>query len=226
MKTLNRIKIRLLKSKYANERCVIIGNGPSLKKHDLRKLDNEYVFIVNRGYFAYKLGLKKADFFIVSDPFTYDKYRSEIDQADVRMKFYRDNVCKDCKKGIILSNINNYEMHQGHFSKDLQIGINSGHSVVLDAIQVCFYMGFSEVYLIGCDFDYSQKETHFYGAGELETQRKAVMPIEKVFSSFKVANEVFLKHKRQLFNASKGGALEELCRVEFDKVFNGKTNIQ
>lgn len=37
-----------LKNKYKGKRCFIIGNGPSVKKMDLQKLQGEYVFTVNQ----------------------------------------------------------------------------------------------------------------------------------------------------------------------------------
>ena len=43
-----------LKDIHRGERCVIIGNGPSLKNTDIRKLRSEYTFGMNRVYLAFE----------------------------------------------------------------------------------------------------------------------------------------------------------------------------
>jgi hypothetical protein len=42
-----------LKDAYRGKRCFIIGNGPSLKRTDLTKLQGEYTFGMNRIYLLF-----------------------------------------------------------------------------------------------------------------------------------------------------------------------------
>ena len=48
------------KDLHTGERCFLVGNGPSLSKLDLRKLDGELAFTVNRGYLAASVGWLKG----------------------------------------------------------------------------------------------------------------------------------------------------------------------
>lgn len=41
------------------------------------------------------------------------------------------------------------------FSDDIVRGVYSGYTVAYDMIQIAVYMGFSEIYLIGADFNYN-----------------------------------------------------------------------
>ena len=58
-------KTKKLQNSFSGKRCIIIGNGPSLKKVDFSLLSNEYTFGLNRVYII----IKKIGFsttFIVS----------------------------------------------------------------------------------------------------------------------------------------------------------------
>ena len=46
-------RLASLKGKYKGERVFIIGNGPSLNKTPLDKLDGEFTFAMNRFYLMY-----------------------------------------------------------------------------------------------------------------------------------------------------------------------------
>ncbi|MDP9250710.1 MAG: hypothetical protein M3O78_05020, partial [Chloroflexota bacterium] len=43
-----------LRDRHAGERCVIVGNGPSLRGMDLSVLRGEVTFGLNRGYLAFQ----------------------------------------------------------------------------------------------------------------------------------------------------------------------------
>lgn len=48
-----------------------------------------------------------------------------------------------------------YFPHQAPFSQDISKYVCQGFSVVYGAIQIAAYMGFSEIYLLGVDHNYS-----------------------------------------------------------------------
>ena len=50
------------KDKYKGKRCFIIGNGPSLKKHDLTLLKDEFVLTVNSMTITKEFDLITTDF--------------------------------------------------------------------------------------------------------------------------------------------------------------------
>ena len=87
------------------------------------------------------------------------------------------------------------------------------------AIAIAMYMGFKKIYLIGCDCsnlnkhivnDISDAEKSDYLATEIaNTQVKGYHHMRKI------AEERGVK----IFNATRGGALEEFERVNFDELF-------
>ena len=61
-------KIDALRNRHKGERCVIIGNGPSLKQTDLSKLRDVYTVGMNRFYLAFPdLGFSTSCLLSVND---------------------------------------------------------------------------------------------------------------------------------------------------------------
>src|SRR5258707_4353418 len=90
---LNSPALGTFKDLHKGERCFLVGNGPSLSKLDLTKLDGELAFTVNRGYLAERLGLPRTPYYLITDPLTYAPYVQEVRRAHVGTLFYRADVC-------------------------------------------------------------------------------------------------------------------------------------
>ena len=209
------------------ERCFLVGNGPSLAKLDLQKLVGEVAFTVNRGYLAARLGLPKTPYYVITDPLTYAPYAAEVRNADLGTRFYRADVCDlpeyrdaiDREEAICFPFHRTPTMDEGYFAEDATLGVFRGFTVLLDAAQLAFTMGCREVYVIGCDLDYQQANTHVYGTGPIEQERLTVMPIPKVLKAMSVAARVFESAGRVFANAGVGGELNTIPRVEFARLF-------
>jgi hypothetical protein len=215
------------KDRHKGERCFLIGNGPSLAELDLTQLRGEVAFTVNRGYLAARVGLPRTPYYIITDPLTYQPYLAEVRRAPVGLRFYRADVfdlpeyidAPDREPAIRVPFHRTPTMDEGHFAEDATHGVFRGFTVLLDAAQLAFMMGCSEVYLIGCDLDYHRPDTHVYGTGPIEQQRLDVMPIPKVLQAMAVAETVFRRHGRILANAGIGGRLDTIPRVAFSSLF-------
>ena len=80
-----KISLKLLqeiKKEYSNKKVIVIGNGPSLLKTDLRDIKKnreDYVLIASNGFYLYteEKGVK-ADIYIVEDPFPAEDMRDKI----------------------------------------------------------------------------------------------------------------------------------------------------
>lgn len=215
------------KNRHKGTRCFLVGNAPSLARLDLGKLNGELMFTVNRGYLAAPLGLPHAPYHVVADPMTYQPYAEEIRRAVVGLRFYRADVvalpeyrnAPDREPAIEVPFHQAPTMDEGHFSEDATRGVYRGFTVLLDAAQLAFLMGCSEVYIIGCDLDYQQAATHVYPSGPVEQQRRHVMPIPRVLQAMAVAAQTFQRHGQIFANAGVGGRLDSIPRVTFSSLF-------
>jgi hypothetical protein len=215
------------KDRHKGERCFLVGNGPTLSRLDLRKLEGELAFTVNRGYLAAQFGLPKTPYYLITDPLTYGPYAREVRAADVGVRFYRADVCDlaeyseapDKEAATRVPFFRTPTMDEGFFAEDATAGVYRGFTVLLDAAQIAFMMGCREVYVIGCDLDYQQAETHVYGTGPIEQTRLNVMPIPKVLTAMAVAARFFERHGRVFANAGVGGRLDSIPRVSYSRLF-------
>ncbi len=222
---------------HRGERCFVVGCAPSLQHLDLARLRGEWAFTVNRGYLAASLGLPQTPYYVVGDPHTYRAYWQEIRAASLGRRFYRANVidlpeyqaAADREPAICYPYHEAPTMDEGHFATDIMAGAYRGFTVVLDAVQLAYFMGFAEVHIIGCDLDYQASQTHIYGTGAYEQRRINDMPISRVLQAMTVAAEVFRRDGRVLSNAGVGGRLNNIPRVSFTSLFqsgvSGKNTI-
>jgi hypothetical protein len=212
---------------HARQRCFLVGMAPSLRELDLTKLEGELAFTVNRGYLAAGLGLPRTAYYVVSDPLTYQPYVEEIRRADVGLRFYRADVCdlpeyRDAagrEPAVRFPFHREPTMDEGYFAEDATTGTYRGFTVLLDAAQLAFMMGFSDVIIIGCDLDYDGALTHVYGTGPIEERRRHDMPIPRTLQAMAVAAAAFERHGRRLVNAGVGGRLDTIPRVPYASLF-------
>ena len=112
--------------------------------------------------------------------------------------------------------------------------------MVLFAAMIAIYMGFKEIYFIGCDMTgYEQIsvmagkdiELHAYAMDDKERANIKIAHQEKIsaenffegfykmFMEFRLLNNYANKINVKLFNATEGGVLQELERVPYESLF-------
>lgn len=232
-------------NRFQGQRCFIIGNGPSLNRHDLSLLENEYSFGVNSFYYKTRETGFRPTFYVVEDSSVMKENVAEIRAYEAPFKFfptiYRTLHPKtpntfffNMNRGFYEKTSPNYAVPR--FSTDASRVLYCGQSVTYINLQLAFFMGFTEVYLIGMDFDYVIPESHkrtgdvllsdtddmnhfhkdYFGKGKTWKDPK----LDRVLNNYRMANLVFTSVGRKIFNATKGGKLEEFKRVDYDSIFN------
>lgn len=148
------------KEKYKGKRCFIVLNGPSINGHDLSKLKNEYVFASN--YF-YNAPLSK-----VVDPNFYCWLDAKVFDSESVLDVY-NGIKSSCPNATLLLNykanskinfdLSTYFVYTKHIPNAFNVkgdlsGICSNFSTVaFFAIVSAIYMGFSNIYILGLDFE-------------------------------------------------------------------------
>lgn len=112
------------------------------------------------------------------------------------------------------------------FSDDIVRGVYSGYTVAYDMIQIAVYMGFSEIYLIGADFNYNgdaaQKGNHVYDSKFQDKRKMAGRSyIDCSINAMEVSRKYAEAHGIKIYNATRGGKLEVFERKELDELFKG-----
>ena len=229
----NSNRIRALKDIHKNERCFIIGTGPSLNETPLSLIKDEILFGVNTLYNGFEKWDIYPQYYAFGDPLTFDTHYKNILTLDTTLfigdggldKFLKHSECYSqlCKNPpLLIPNLGWMWDDENNFSEDLTIGAFNGDTILVDiCLQVSFYMGFSEVYLLGMDLDYS-REHHFDGT--IENPQIAFPSHSGNFSfilkSLETCKQIYESNDRKIFNSTVGGKLEMFPRMLLEKVMN------
>jgi hypothetical protein len=223
-------KIKKFHNLHKGERCFILATGPSLQKTNVKLIKDEILFGVNTLFRGMKdLGLKKVDYYAVQDRNMFDQYYKDLLSLDTTFflgilaaKKYLSNKEEYEKyqknEPILLRSLQRIR-HSGWKTKNITRGVYGSHLVPVGmCLPIAYYLGFNEVYLLGCDCDYSGKKQHFDGfkvAKEKFPKHQEKYWIE-VFREFEIYKEGFEADGRKIYNATPGGKLEifERKRIE------------
>lgn len=214
--------ISQFKNKYKGERCFIIGNGPSLTVDDLEKLNGEITFASHGIYYIFDQTDWRPTFYCAQDAkFIRNNYDVIKNNCLDCQKFfgvvrYLDDYPKftkyDCLVNLI---VEKFVDNCPKFSKDLTVGAYEGLTVTYFSIQLAVYMGFKEIYLLGVDHFYSGDENDHFSKNDVCTNKPQT---EKSTYSYRVANKYANENGIKIYNATRGGHLEEFERIDFDKI--------
>jgi hypothetical protein len=239
--THNEIKLQKLHNIHKGKRAFIIGNGPSLNKCDLHLLKDEITFGVNAIYLNYKNMGFYPTYYVVEDIFVAEDRKNEINSLKGPIKFFGNylNYCIDGSDDVIWLNVQmKYSDYLDfpHFTTKAARMVWTGGTVSYICLQLAYYMGITEVYLVGFDHSYkipkdaeinendiistSDDPNHFnsnyFGKGYRWHDPK----VDRMEKAYLRAKENFEADGRKIFNATVGGNLNIFERVEYKGLFS------
>lgn len=242
-------RLKTLKDAYRGKRIFVIGNGPSLNKTPLNLLKYEYTFGVNGIYRLYDKIDWKPTFYTITDRRVISDIYKDVNALTSSIFFFdekfRGLLREDKDTFYFSSRLKGDNSNDQYFSYDISKNIRHSNTVVGWAIQIASYMGFEEIYLIGCDLGYKINDNvldegskafggkrgmlltgtqdddpnHFdpsyFGRG-----RKWHVPNEKgmIFHHEKYRDAIEGQGKK-IMNATIGGVLEAYPRINFYSLF-------
>lgn len=223
--------LKEMHNKYKGKRCFIICTGPSLTIEDLEKLSDEYCFGMNSTCLCHDKTKWKSDFFSVQDVAVFRKINQAMLTTDNGTVFIPSGFTK---VGQVLDSwiqyqtqgsYHIYEMryktrYYARFSDDCYISVYDGYSISYSIMQLAIYLGFDEIYLLGCDCSYLGKKQHFIEHGHCDVSFKEAP--NKLFAAYNTALQYASTHNVKIFNATRGGALEIFPRVILEDVLKKK----
>ena len=218
-----------LRNRFIGERCFIIGNGPSLKQTDLVRLKAEFTIGLNRIYLNYSNMGFEPTFYCCVNSKVVDQFAAEIDQVH-SIKFVADRA-----RDQLQNHRNTFffdSIPEVGFNPDLSTGKwYEGWTVTYCAMQVAFYLGFSEVILVGVDH-------YFKDSGPPDTATTAVDSDVNHFhpdyfgegtvweypnltrseQSYEIAKNVYEWNGRSLLDATIGGHLQIFDKCDYETI--------
>ena len=224
-------RIRNFHNKYAGKRCFIIGNGPSLRNMDMKKLENEYTFGMNRIFLMFQeLGFKTSFLVSVND-LVIEQSKDEIINVDIPT-FISWRARRWLEPQDNLHYL--FTSYTGKkFAKDATKRLWEGATVTYTCLQLAFYMGFSKAILIGVDHSFATKgkpnttiesvgddPNHFHPGYFGKGFRWQLPDLDTSEVGYYLAGETFLKNGREIVDATIGGKLTIFPKVDYLSLFS------
>jgi hypothetical protein len=231
----SRRRLRALHNAHQGKRCFVIGNGPSLNHTDLTRLENEVTVGSNGLFYLFDDMGFLPTIYTVEDQLVAEDRAETINAIRGTTKLFPWDLSYCLEADADTTFLWFQRDYRGfpRFSDDLGRSAFWGGTVTFFNLQVAFYLGCREVYLIGIDHSYKVPD---YASGDVIVSREDDLnhfhpeyfgrgfrwhdpKVERMERSYGVARAFFEAHGGQIFNATKGGALELFERVDYDTLF-------
>lgn len=212
------------------KRCFIIGNGPSLRQTDLIRLKNEFTIGMNRIYLMFpELGFRTSYYLSVND-LVIEQCAADIQALNMpRFVSWRSHQWLRPQPDLFFL----YTTYTGPgFNPDATGRLWEGATVTYVALQLAFFLGFSQVILIGVDHSFATKgkpntmvvsegddPNHFspdyFGKGF----RWQLPDLGTSGSAYRLARTAYERAGRQVLDATIGGKLTVFDKVDYNSLF-------
>lgn len=237
-------RLAALKNAYQGRRGFIIGTGPSLRVADLDRLKSEVSFSCNKIYLAFDQTAWRPTYYTVLDVILAKNSYAKIQQLQLN-KIFSSWV----KPYFLSASDISWLRHLGpsiengkpnfQFSLNALEGVYGGWTVVYTQLQLAFYMGIREIYLLGIDFHFqvpkatgetsvhgqvienTNEVNHFHPEYRIPKEKWTMPRLDLQHQAFLCAKKTFEAHNGAIYNASRQTALEVFPRIDFDQLSLG-----
>lgn len=216
-----------------SDTCVIVGNGPSLRKSNLSLLEDVDVIISNNAFLDERLA-ELATYYTVVNYLVAEQSAHHINRLKGIPKIlpYWTSYCLN-------GGADTYFIDAvGHpeFSKDLFKNASWRHTVTFYNMHIAFGLGYKRVVLIGFDHSYKQKanvkegeivisnerdENHF-DSRYFQGKKWQAADVDMMEAMYLLARKAYAEEGRELVNATVGGALEVFPRMTLEDALSMK----
>jgi len=237
-----------LKNIHRNERCFILATGPSIKNQDLKLLKDETCIAASNFFVHPDYSIIKPKYYCAAPyhlPITeeaWQKWLGELDKSTGNTKLFFG--LSDNERNLKNNHFTNRDIYFLNFSGsfesslvngiDLTCAVPAPQSVSVMALEIALYMGFSQIYLLGCDHDWILhygKSVHFYNennhtlvncgynefeGSDLENQFECDL---NLWRQYKYLKRIAENKQIQIFNATSGGLLDVFPRIQYETLF-------
>jgi len=228
----NKERLEAWRDRFKGERCFVIGNGPSLKKTDLSKLEGEFTFGMNRIYLAFDdVGFKTSCLVSVND-LVLEQCHHDMQALNIPkfITWRARSYFTAGEKTLFLDT--DYTLPET-FNGDATGRLFEGFTVTYVCLQLAYFMGFSEAILIGVDHNFVTKgpanatvtsqgddpnhfAANYFGKGF----RWQLPDLEGSERAYHMAKDAYQADGRSIVDATVGGKLTVFPKVDYQTLFD------
>ncbi len=227
----NKERLEAWRDRFKGERCFVVGNGPSLRKTDLSKLDGEFTIGMNRIYLAFEDYQFRSSCLVSVNDLVLEQCHTEMKALDIP-KFISWRARKYFKANPDTMFLDTDYTLPEDFNGDATGRLFEGFTVTYVSLQLAYFMGFSEAILIGVDHNFATKgpantvvtsqgeDPNHFSANYFGKGFKWQLPdLEGSERAYYMAREAFEADGRQILDATVGGKLTVFPKVDYEELF-------
>jgi hypothetical protein len=244
---------RELYNRHAGQRCFILATGSSIKQQDLKPLAAEHCIAVSNFFVHPDFKTIKPRYYCVAPyhpPITEGAWQAWMVELDAGIG--------DATLFISLADKDRFSRACGGFARrkihypefggswellltrglDLTKAIPSPQSVTIMALLAALYMGFSKIYLLGCDHDWILHlgdSYHFYDEKLHALNRHGYnewfgadvgsycQDYVNLWQQYKAVGRIAQYQKAEILNATNGGMLDVFPRCRYETLLSSSS---
>lgn len=234
----NRARLARLRDKEKNKRIFILGNGPSLNNTDVDALCSEVSIASNAIFLLFESKRYRPTYYTIEDYLVAEDRAKEAFNYKEGWKIFPSDVQRFIKPDHRTAYINFLRSYEGfpRFSNDFSKQVFWGGTVTFMNLQLAYYLGARQIYLLGFDHNYKKPNTADKVQGTVITSQSADVnhfdpryfgsgyrwhdpKVERMEEGYRVAQAFCKARGVEIYNATTGGHLEVFPRVRFDSLF-------
>jgi hypothetical protein len=223
----HRPQLEVFRDRHAGEKCFVIGNGPSLNAMDLSLMQGSVCFGLNKIYLLFERSGLRINYHVAVNPLVIRQSAAEL--ARLRCPSFLAYLAAIDQP--VTANNFRYLFSGGDFSfsGDITRPIHEGYTVTFVALQIAYFMGFREVYLIGVDHRFQAKgvpneKAHMVGPDPnhfdpnyFKGHDWNLPDLEASELGYRLAQFAYRRQGREIFDATVDGALDIFPKISYEE---------
>lgn len=239
-----------LHNRHVGQRCFILATGPSIKRQNLTPLKNEICIAVSNFFVHPDYHLIKPRYYCLApfhSPITEEGWQEWMDDVnkaigDSTLFYSVGDITRNQMNDRFQNRVVHYLDFRGtwdHIQKDgvdLRSSIPAPQSVPTVALLIALYMGFQEIYLLGCDHDWilhMYESRHFYDENQHALNRSGYNEWDgsdlglqcqgyiELWNQYRHINQIAQERSTKIVNCTDGGLLDIFPRQKLEDLFIG-----
>ena len=223
-------RLQFLKNRHQRERVILVANGPSLNRMELSFLRHEITMGLNKIYLGFREFGFYPRYYAAVNSKVIAQSANEINQLNC-VKFIAEHSGALVPESGLVYHVETISP-PARFCHDITRGVHEGWTVTYAALQIAYYLGFTEVILIGLDHRYDftglPNEAHrldgpdtnhfnidYFGGGQTWDNPDLAHAEE----SYRIARSEFEKAGRRIIDATVDGASVAFEKADYRQLF-------
>ena len=221
-------RLEKFKNIHHGEDCVLICNGPSLNKMDLTVLKDYHTIGLNKIYMIFDRFPLDLSYHVAVNQHVIEQSKGVIEELKCPSFLEFVPGKKHIGKREHIHYVKNTPFLD--FYPDITEPIFQGGTVTYVAMQIAFFLGFKNVYLIGCDHSFAQKgkanelqtmegdDVNHFDPNYFKGKKWQLADLDTSEISYFMAKLFYEKHGRKIVDATVDGKLDIFDKEPFEEV--------